>query len=57
MDQPTVEALATRLNKLERENRRTKWLGCFLVVGVAAVAVTLINPNTTALLFFEESNH
>src|SRR3954447_8480602 len=36
MEKPTIDALAHRLEKLERENRRWKWLG-----GLSALVLTL----------------
>ncbi len=50
MSEPTLINLAQRLDRLERENRLMKWLGSVLIVGVATVAVMLIDQNRTALL-------
>ena len=39
MDHHTIETLTRRLNKLERENRRLKRMGCLMVMGIASVTM------------------
>ena len=39
MDQPTIETLATRLDKVERENRSLKRINNFVLVGIIATIV------------------
>jgi hypothetical protein len=44
MDQPTIETLARRLDKVERENFRLKWLTAALVIGgIVIVGAMLTN--------------
>jgi len=39
MNEPTMDKLEQRLDRLERENRRLKRIGVLVVVGIAAVVL------------------
>ncbi len=47
MTEPTMESVLRRLNRMERENRRWKWLVCTtLVMIAAAVVLSQVFPRT-----------
>ena len=48
MSELTIETLAPRLERLERENRWLKWLGCALVI--TTIAAMLINAKRPELI-------
>ena len=50
MDEPTIETLATRLGKVERENRWLKGLSVVVLVGLVTVVVMLTNSNSAGTL-------
>ncbi len=39
MNEPTMNNMVLRLDRLERENRRLKRIGALVVVGIAAVVL------------------
>jgi len=39
MNQPKIETLVQRLDDLERENRRLKWIGALVLIGIAALVL------------------
>src|SRR5947209_3129688 len=46
MDMPTIEAVIGRLDGLERENRRLRWIAGGLLVGVVVLgAVAIFGPD------------
>lgn len=41
MNEPTIETLAQQIGRLERENRRLKWIGASSLVGIVILAVMI----------------
>ena len=39
MNQPMMETLVERLDRLERENRRLKWVGSVVLIGITALVL------------------